>query len=47
MQISSQSTEFEVIETCAKEIYERMCSINQTGDCVYLKCVHVANYNIE
>lgn len=46
VQISSQSTEFEVIETCAKEIYEMMCSINQTKDCVYLKCVHVANYNI-
>lgn len=43
---SSQSTEFEVIETCAKEIYEMMCSIHQTGDFMYVKGVHVANYNI-
>lgn len=46
VQISSQSTEFEVIETCAKEIYEMMCSIHQTGDFMYVKGVHVANYNI-
>lgn len=41
----SQSTEFEVIETC-EEICKMMCSIDQTGDCVYLKGVNVANYNI-
>lgn len=41
----SQSTEFEVIETC-EEIYKMMCLIDQTGDCVYLKGVNVANYNI-
>lgn len=46
VQKSSQSSEFEVIETCAKEIYEMMCSINQTGDFMYVKGVHVANYNI-
>lgn len=46
VQINSQSTEFEVIETCAKEIYKMMCSINQTGDFMYVKGVHVANYNI-
>lgn len=46
VQISSQSSEFEVIETCAKEIYKMMCSVDQTGDCVHLKGVNVANYNI-
>lgn len=46
VQKSSQFSEFEVIETCAKEIYEMMCSINQTGDFMYVKGVHVANYNI-
>lgn len=46
VQNNSQSSELEVIETCiAKEIYEMMCSINQTGSFVYLKCVHVVYYN--